>query len=401
MRDSSEIMNHTVRRIYTPFFFLSVMGLFAIFSSTMSKSPTLTLFATSLGASDPEIGLIAAASTIPGIIASLPFGILSDVYGRRKVILLSAILFGLSPFLYLFVANPFQLALVRFVHGFATAIFGPVSVALVADLFPIRRGEKMSIFSSATLFGRLMAPFIGGILLTLTNKNFHTVYLVCGVSAILAFVAATMIHPEKTATSQRLEPRNIGVAFREGFGEIISEHRIFAVSVVEAGQYFAYGAVEAFIPKYGEKIIGLSDWQIGAVLGLEVALLMLTKPFMGRLSDRAGRRLPIIVGLIFGASSLALMFLATSFLSLTLVLMVFGVAMSMVTASTSPLIADLCKQKSYGSAMGVLDTIMDIGQTLGPITFGLLLPILFYYVSFAFVGVVLLILAFLFMVTVR
>jgi len=79
----------------------------------------------------------------------------------------------------------------------------------------------------------------------------------------------------------------------------------------------------------------------------------------------------------------------------------FGIATAMVTASTSPLIADLCKQKSYGSAMGVLDTIMDIGQTLGPITLGLLIPTLYYYLSFALVGVVLLALAFLFVVTVR
>jgi len=393
-------MNSTEHRISTPFIFLSVMGLFAIFSSTLSKSPTLTLFAISLGASDPEIGLIAAASTIPGIIASLPFGILSDIYGRRKVILLSAALFALSPFLYLFVTDPSQLALVRFVHGFATAIFGPVSVALVADLFPTRRGEKMSIFSSATLLGRLMAPFIGGILLTLTNKNFQTVYLVCGVSAILAFAAATRIRSEKTA-SQRTVHRNIGAAFREGLGEVIKEPRILAVSVVEAGQFFAYGAVEAFVPKFGEGVIGLIDWQIGVVLGLEGSLLMLTKPLMGRLSDRVGRRSPIILGLVLGASSLASMVLATSFLSLAIVLMVFGIAVAMVTASTSPLIADLCKQKSYGSAMGVLDTIMDIGQTLGPITLGLLIPTLYYYLSFALVGVLLLVLAFLFAVTVR
>ena len=53
------------------------------------------------------------------------------------------------------------------------------------------------------------------------------------------------------------------------------------------------------------------------------------------------------------------------------------------------------------SAMGVLDTIMDIGQTLGPITLGLLIPAFYYYISFAIVGVVLLILALLFAVTVR
>jgi len=384
----------------TPFLLLCVMGLFAIFSSTMSKSPTLTLFAVSLGAPDPEIGLIAAASTIPGVLASLPFGILSDVYGRRKIILVSAFFFAVSPFLYLFVTSSFQLALVRFFHGFATAIFGPVSVALVADLFPTRRGEKMSVFSSITLFGRLLAPFVGGFLLTLTNKNFHAVYLVCGVSALLAFAAAVRIKPEGEI-SKTTEFRSLGEVLKRGFGEVVGDFRILVVSGVEAAQYFAYGAVEAFVPKFGGKVLNLRDWQIGTVLGLEVALLMLTKPYMGRLSDKIGRRLPIVVGLFVGALSLALMSLAASFVSLALVLMVFGVAMSAVTASTSPLVADLCKQRSYGSAMGVLDTIMDVGQTLGPISMGLLIPVVYYYLSFALVGVVLLVLALAFVLTVH
>jgi MFS family permease len=393
-------MSRGSQRPSTSFFYLSLMGLFAIFSSTMSKSPTLTLFALSLGASDLEIGLIAAASTIPGILASLPFGILSDVYGRRKIILLSASLFAISPFLYLLVATPFHLGIVRFLHGFATAIFGPVSVALVADLFASRRGERMSIFSSATLLGRLMAPFVGGILLTMTYRSFQAVYLVCGASAILAFLAATRIHPERKITPA-IERRNVGAAFLSGFREVVSEPRILAVSVVEAGQFFAYGAVEAFTPKFGQAVLELTEWQIGAVLGLMGVLLMATKPLMGVLSDRTGRRLPIGIGLVLGAASLVAMFLADSFLSLAVILMVFGMGMAMVTASTSPLITDLCKQKSYGSALGVLDTIMDIGQTLGPITFGLLIAPLFYYVSFAIVGVALLTLALLFALQVR
>lgn len=387
-------------RVSKSFFYLSIMGLFAIFSSTMSKSPTLTLFAISLGASDLQIGLIAAASTIPGVLASLPFGIFSDVYGRRKIILLSASLFAIAPFLYLLVTSPFQLGIVRFFHGFATAIFGPVSVALVADLFPSRRGARMSIFSSATLLGRWIAPFIGGFLLTVTNQSFHSVYLVCGISAILALMAATRIHPEKTGTLE-IEHRSVSAAFVEGFREVASEHRIFVVSVVEAGQFFAYGAVEAFVPKYGRAIIGLSDWEIGAVLGLMGIFLMATKPIMGVFSDKVGRRLPIIIGLLLGASPLIAIFIVNSFLALALALIIFGTGMAMVTASTSPLVADFCKEKSYGSALGVLDTIMDIGQTLGPITFGLLIPILFYHASFAVVGIVLLILVPLFVIAVR
>jgi MFS family permease len=193
----------------------------------------------------------------------------------------------------------------------------------------------------------------------------------------------------------------VGAAFLSGFREVVSEPRILAVSVVEAGQFFAYGAVEAFTPKFGQAVLELTEWQIGAVLGLMGVLLMATKPLMGVLSDRTGRRLPIGIGLVLGAASLVAMFLADSFLSLAVILMVFGMGMAMVTASTSPLITDLCKQKSYGSALGVLDTIMDIGQTLGPITFGLLIAPLFYYVSFAIVGVALLTLALLFALQVR
>jgi MFS family permease len=393
-------MNRGSQRTSASFLYLSVMGLFAIFSSTMSKSPTVTLYALSLGASDLEIGLIAAASTIPGILASLPFGILSDIYGRRKIILLSAALFAISPFLYLLVNSPFHLGIVRFIHGFATAIFGPVSVALVADLFPSRRGERMSIFSSATLLGRLLAPFVGGILLTLAYRNFHAVYLVCGASAILALLAATRIHPEKGSTLGT-ERKSVSATMLDGFREVVSERRILAVSAIEAGQLFAYGAVEAFIPKYGQAVIGLNEWQIGAVLGLMGVLLMAAKPLMGTLSDRTGRRLPIGTGLVLGAAALLAMFLADSFVSLAVVLMIFGLGMAMVTASTSPLITDLCKQRAYGSALGVLDTIMDIGQTLGPIVFGLLITALFYYVSFAIVSMVLLTLALLFAVSVR
>ncbi len=393
-------MTSNLKRTPRSFLYLSVMGLFAIFSSSMSKSPTLTLFAISLGASDPQIGLIAAASTVPGVLASLPFGIFSDIYGRRKIILASAFLFAVAPFLYLLVTSPIQLGIVRFFHGFATAIFGPVSVALVADLFPSRRGERMSVFSSATLLGRWIAPFVGGFLLTVSNQSFQTVYLVCGISAILALLAATRIHPERTSTS-RTGHRSVSAAFHEGFQQVVSERRIFAVSFIEAGQLFAYGAVEAFIPKYGQAILELGDWQIGAVLGLMGVLLMVTKPVMGVFSDRVGRRLPIRIGLVLGATSLVAMFLANSFLSLAIVLMVFGTSMAMVTASTSPLVADLCKEKSYGSALGVLDTIMDIGQTLGPIALGLLIPILFYYMSFALVGLMLLLLAVLFTVAFR
>ncbi|MFQ6086390.1 MAG: MFS transporter, partial [Candidatus Bathyarchaeia archaeon] len=141
------------------FWVISVVGAFAILSSTMSKNPVLPLLAQSLGARGPDLGLIAAASTIPGILVSLPAGSLSDLLGRRKVVFFSLAVFATAPLLYLLVHAAWHLVLVRFYHGFATAIFGPVANAIIAEKFPRRKGERISIFSSATIVGRSAAPF--------------------------------------------------------------------------------------------------------------------------------------------------------------------------------------------------------------------------------------------------
>jgi hypothetical protein len=53
------------------FLMLCVMGALAILSSTMAKNPVLNPFAVSLGTPTDLMGIIAAASTIPGILVSL------------------------------------------------------------------------------------------------------------------------------------------------------------------------------------------------------------------------------------------------------------------------------------------------------------------------------------------
>ena len=109
------------------FLILCVMGLFAILSSTMAKNPVLKPFASSLDTPDNLLGVVASASTIPGILISLPAASLSDIFGRRKVLLFSAFIFASAPFLYFGVDSWWTLALVRFYHGFATAVFIPVA----------------------------------------------------------------------------------------------------------------------------------------------------------------------------------------------------------------------------------------------------------------------------------
>jgi MFS family permease len=349
---------------------LCVAGLVGIFSSTISKSPVLPLFASQLGASPAGVGLVAGVSAFTGVLFSLPAGLLSDRWGRRSMLMLAAGVFASAPFLYLLVGDIGQLALVRFYHGLATAIFLPVAMALVADLFQAGRGEKIGWFSTATLLGRFMAPLAGGALLSgfglEGGAGFTAVYLVCGLAG-LAMLGLSLKLPRPAARQAQTQDWS---ATWTAFRRIVSNRGIVVTSLVEAGVLFSYGIFEVFMPLHARRW-GQAAWQIGLCLSAQVLALAFSKPLFGRLSDRHGRPRQIMAGALAAGLGIAIFPWCTEFFSLLAASILLGLALSVVTSASSAFIADLSHDKGRGSAMGLLGSLMDIGHTTGPILGGL------------------------------
>ncbi|MFW9854476.1 MAG: MFS transporter, partial [Candidatus Thorarchaeota archaeon] len=166
------------------FYLVCLVGVLALLSSTMAKNPTLSLFASHLGAEEWQLGIIAAIGPIPGILLSFPAGAAADKWGKMRIIQLSLFFFAAAPFLYLVVSESWQLIPVRFFHGIATAIFGPIVLSLIISYYPINRASRMSFYSSLTMVGRVIAPALAGFLITI--GSFIAVYLTCAVSGIVA-----------------------------------------------------------------------------------------------------------------------------------------------------------------------------------------------------------------------
>lgn len=366
----------------SPFKLLCATGFFALFSSTISKSPVLPLFARHLGADPSGVGLVASVSAFMGVVASIPAGILSDRWGRRRMLLASSFVFATAPFLYPLVTDVWQLAAVRFYHGLATAMFVPIGLALVSDLFHRERGEKMGWFSTSTLLGRFIAPLAGGgILGALTADpalSYRVVYLVCGGAGVIVFLFALRIPEASSLPSGRHWKDSFSV-----FRSIIADRAIVVTAFVEAAILFAYGTFETFLPLYALQS-GLSAYEIGVFLSSHVITLALTKPFMGRFSDRHGRRPQIVAGALLGAVSIAGIALFRAFLPLLGFSILFGLSMSVLTSATAAHIADLSRAEGRGSAMGVLGSVMDIGHTTGPIAAGIIAAVFGF--GYAFLG---------------
>ena len=364
------------------FVLIATIGALAIFSSTLSKTPVLPLFATSLGATPAEIGWIVIASTIPGVLISFPAGALADHLGTRRVLLASLVVFATAPFLYLGVENAWQLMAVRFYHGFAPAIFGTVASAAIAERYTQDRAARLSTYSSATIVGRSLAPFLGGFLISLAS--YGAVYIACAVSGVLALAAGLLLRddpPAQVKTTTRLR-------FWASLKEVLRDRGILLVSTVEAAQYLVFGAIEAFLALYAASL-GVPAWQIGIILGVQLVSIVLAKPLMGRLSDRAGRRRVILPGLALGAGSILLLPWASGFFGLAALSLVFGLGFATVTSSTSALVADLTRNGRFGASMGVLRTVMDVGQSIGPVLTGWMVTVAGYTSAFNLLAAIL------------
>lgn len=379
------VMTHMV----TPFAALCSVGFFARFSYSLARSPVLPLFALYLGAGPEAIGFVVGISTVTGIFFKLPSGALSDIIGRRKTMFAGLLVFAFMPFTYLLVRDYHLLIVVRFLHGLATSIYGPVSMAVVADMAGGKKGEMLSWFSSLTIIGNLLGAPVGGFILhsmagegNPSSVDFYTAYIVSGVVGTMSLLLALGLLRNDGR-------REMGKGFREsyrkfisGIKEVISDRRIVITSNMEGLQNMAMGALEAFLPIYAVTVAGLNAFQAGLLWGVQVIVTIVSKPVMGKISDRYGRRPLIIAGMVLCAVSFAGVPLLRNFLPLMVAAVFFGLGEAFVTSSSAALVADMCKEKHFGTAMGTFGTIFDIGHASGPIIAGLLIARLDYLYAF-------------------
>jgi MFS transporter, DHA1 family, multidrug resistance protein len=380
------------------FILICTVGIFSFISYNMVRMPALSLFAESLGASPERIGLIVSVSTLTGVLLKLPSGALSDIYGRRLLLKIGVVAFGLPPFLYPFITDLDALTALRFLHGLATAIFAPSALATVAELYRERRGAALGTYTACTQSGSLLGPFLGGYLIH--AAGFSAAFITSGIFGCIGMLLFYSLHLD-VAVPQRKE-QGMAVVLSEmwkGFAAVAKNGKVLITSVTDAAKMIANGALMAFLPLYGVAA-GLNPGEVGLLFTVQAGTSFFSKPIMGRVSDRVGRQPLIILGLCICAGTFICIPNVTLFPVLLLLSAGFGFGEAVVSSSSSALVADSSEFKRLGAGMGMQGTIMDIGHASGPLLAGILIANLSYPTAFAIIAGIQLIAAGVFWVTI-
>jgi DHA1 family multidrug resistance protein-like MFS transporter len=365
-------------------------------SYAICRTPLLPLFARELGAGPSVVGLVMGASTLTGIFVKLPAGALSDVLGRRRLLVAGALVFAAMPFTYLAVSTLALLLVLRFVHGSATAIFGPVASASLSDIAPpASRGAWLSLYSTAQGAGQALGPVLAGYLLA--AGRFDLAFITAGVIglAVPVIVAAWRTAPT-TAPN-----RPSWLEFKRGVIEVGGDRLVLVTSGAQAAQFVLNGMLSAFLPLYGREVLGLSATQLGWLFGGQTLTTLLVRPAIGFLSDRAGRRWAIVTGLTVCSLAVFSLSLAATGSAAAGAVLVYAAGVATTTAATSAYITDVTRRARYGAAHGVFGTIYDVGDALGPVAAGVLVVAVGYARMFQIMAAVAFTMAVAFAITAR
>ena len=351
-----------------PLNFISITGADFIVRSAyqMGKTPLLPIFAMTLGATDAFLGFIVSVSTLTGMILKPAIGMLSDRWGRRWWLIVGTIFFAGMPFLYRLVDTPAELFCIRIIHGLATAIYGPVTLAFVAEGAKNRLAERLGWFGMARSAGYIVGPAAAGWLLA-TGMSPVNVFTIIGLLSCLAF-APILLLSEPAPRVKAVRPpirQQIAHALKSG----THTPAVWLSGGLEATVFIALYALKAFLPIYALSA-GIGIALVGTFFSVQEGVHTALKPLGGRAGDRLGYFWAICLGMALIGITLPLITLTHTVFGLIALATLIGVAQALVFPSTVALVSTQISALHIGAGMGLIGTLKNAGKVIGPILGG-------------------------------
>lgn len=335
--------------------------------------PTLPFLSQYLGASSFEMGLAISVFSVASLFASSIWGAAADRIGRRPILIIGVVGYGLASALLAIAPNITVLLLFRFLSGVMVAAVFPSSLALVSEwTTPEERPRILGYMGSVNGIGFICGPPVGAFLSIFgIQVPFVCVGLLAVINGLLALRFLPRAEKRKSDACEGNDGPKTSLSWRQRLASTWQNKMIapllvgtLVISIVDSGisatlSYYVIGTLQS--------TPAMAGWAFMINAGVSaLAQATLFSRFFTRFGDMA----TIVIGFTFGAAGF-LFFAMSSILvwafgALALMALCRGLAYPAITTSIS-----LHTPSEYqGSTFGAHSTIGSLGRTLGPLIAG-------------------------------
>lgn len=325
-------------------------------------SPVLPQYALSFSIPVALVGWVVSAFALARMVMDIPAGFLADRFGRKRNMIFGLVLIIFSSIAAGTANNYAWLISARIVAGIGSALYVTSATTWVAQVTAGEsRGRYMSLYSGLIFAGTSFGPTIGGY--TAAHFGLRAPFFAYAVFG-LAGLIATLPLKETTESAQ---PAQSKMRMKDVLS-VLSNGPFMLVNCSVLALFFLRAGVRStLVPLYASLNLGLSEDKIGILLTVAaVATALCTFP-SGWLSDKVGRKRPIMACLFLSGIAVLLIPLQESLAGLMGIMAFYGLATGL-QGSIAAWPADVAPKDRLGTSMGVYRVMGDIGMVLGPIT---------------------------------
>ena len=332
--------------------------------------PLLPFYGQVFEATSFEIALLFAAYSLGNVFGEIHWGRQSDVWGRRKVLVLTTFCAGLSYFAFAYAPNLWVAILIRIVSGFFSGTLG-VAQGFIADVSaPEKRAKTMGFFGAAFSLGFAFGPVIGGIFAgdEAVAASFRLPIFIAGGFALLASLWSF------TVLRDAVPPRGKGSPlprYGEAFSFVRSQPVLLRLFVISFFGIAAFASMEAIYGLWSEENFGWSANDLGwAFLAIGAGGFIAQIFLLGPLVARFGEPRVIVMGLVLLALSMLLQPIIRLPAAGILLMGLLMTGHSLAFPTSGALISRNTAPEKQGSTMGLLMASNAFGRIVAPPLFG-------------------------------
>ncbi len=324
-------------------------------------APTLPIYIKSFNLSYALTTFVIAIS----VVGNVPAGILVERIGRKRSMVIGAIVVALSQMGIGFAHNLFELIIYRLMEGIGGALWALSRHAYMTDVIPIpERGRSIALFGGVNRIGTFGGPFVAIFL----GKSLRLPFFIsAGVVGLTSILCIFFVSETKRPTASRHAPLHLGYFFTS----LKTHYRSLATAGV--GQIFVQTVRRGkgiIVPLYGSEVVGLDARGVRLIIMISSAVDMSMFPIAGYVMDGFGRKYATIPSFFIFAAGLVMMPYTRSFGWLLMTTIVMGLGNGLSSGAMMTLGADLAPREGTGEFLGLWRLSGDFGGATGPLVVG-------------------------------
>ncbi len=357
----------------------------------------LPLIGKELGLSYTQIGFLMSAQHLAGALSNLPGGMIVDAIGKKGYLMAASLFWVGFPYALMSLTHSmWMLVVCLMLVGIGNNLWHPAAIPTLAHQYPQRKGLVLSFHGMGGNIGEALAPMAAGALLAWFSwREVVVINIVPGLvmATLILMMVGALGSARSDADKSKKSELNAGNSsgwnarqYLRDLGTLLRDRTLMLICISGGFRTLTQVGLMVFLPVYLAYEQGYSPIAVGVCMTVLQIAGFVAGPIAGHVSDKVGRQKVVLSSMLLtGVTIVGMVLVGQSFAFIIFVALVgfFLYAMRPVMQAWA---VENTPKRLAGTGVGLQFTILAIGGSIAPATFGLIADTWSVYAAFYFLA---------------